>query len=1146
MSQPPDDVPDFFGSGGADPFAQNNPSAAPAAAQQPSSSPFGAAPAPDAAPPAPTPFGQLPQQGGSAPSSGAPPAPTPFGQQQPAPASTPFGQQPPDPNNYAGTPFGQGTTTGGGSMPSSTQAGGPTSGEPGGFPASSIMQSDDPVFAGSGIGSGSWTDSASQNQATKPPVIEHGHLSADDGSGQDILAQKPRLSLYTRFQMFWDPLLVFKRILYTKPSFRNPQALPNDFLQTKMVKLRLHRVDKVQESKTAQQAKQSTRPFIRVHVLDLQNGGKWLQKPPGMEVFTYPCRQVSSGAGGSSSSGSAVKPRPQRTTPAASPAGTAESGGGGDLKDGGPPVPPPDLYLPANDEQPLSAASQRQVTFVRPFDTPDCPGIQSRSKKNAFNFNNKRSWDFVFQCPANYLVNPNVLIVLEILEKPKTSSKAGGASRGPVTKMSWGYLRLDQLYANGVDLPWELNTSPFTATGASGLGVFSQITSPVNPRFNGVWLQLHEYKYTKEKAHVCEDLQTPMVFHELQDLRKIKRSCLLVSAQLIPAVQSSFFQQVISDSRSARADLAAGYGTAVERSAVDQDEMASEAEEMTLYRQSQILQSQRTKIPLPEDFAYQLPSDGRGCHRVCFSPKTSRFLACAVELNDETFELRVFDLAKAQVHCVCQGHRELVYDLSWVTLPSTSGGASAGGGPSQGGDGGAGGGAQPGSTSNLPGQQDSGGPSSRASLKAPAPDQNTDDLPGQLVSASSDGTVMVFEIPEEREWRTAIAASETLYHPSYCYTVRPFDTASTVDRFFLLVGGHTFGLKVWKIDRRNLNQPIGDGGRETVQSTTEEGGGQGGDQEPVPEDWRIVQSQIVGEFVMDDRSHITCLRFSQGSKQDLVYTAHSVGYITAWRCSVGGGAGPASAGGPGGEGIRLEKVGIYKSSEMLGLFFYNIEIVTEQLQIGKVFGGATLTNADDWVVLNAKDNLIRLCALQNNSVRVFTEISGTSNSKFPIRSTIAPDGKTIVSGCESGRLFFFNTASGKHVVDWEAQIPVQLSSPIVDVQWSRTHHLLAFSAFGDEEPPILVYRHVNAAGAGTSGGGGGQAQLKAPMSTHHHDMHNASLGDWSSKWMSHGHPTGGVLGHDKKGDLKMQILAQVMDSRKHAQILEGVEKSKNG
>ena len=56
---------------------------------------------------------------------------------------------------------------------------------------------------------------------------------------------------------------------------------------------------------------------------------------------------------------------------------------------------------------------------------------------------------------------------------------------------------------------------------------------------------------------------------------------------------------------------------------------------------------------------------------------------------------------------------------------------------------------------------------------------------------------------------------------------------------------------------------------------------------------------------MEDRSHITCVRFGTGGKRDFMYTAHSVGYITLWRCAVDpaawdpalGGASTATGGG---------------------------------------------------------------------------------------------------------------------------------------------------------------------------------------------------------------------------------------------------------
>lgn len=52
--------------------------------------------------------------------------------------------------------------------------------------------------------------------------------------------------------------------------------------------------------------------------------------------------------------------------------------------------------------------------------------------------------DFVFAIPADQLINPNVVFVFELLER--------ALGTGKVTKVGWAFLRLDQLYANGLDL----------------------------------------------------------------------------------------------------------------------------------------------------------------------------------------------------------------------------------------------------------------------------------------------------------------------------------------------------------------------------------------------------------------------------------------------------------------------------------------------------------------------------------------------------------------------------------------------------------------------------------------------------------------------------------------------------------------------
>ena len=74
------------------------------------------------------------------------------------------------------------------------------------------------------------------------------------------------------------------------------------------------------------------------------------------------------------------------------------------------------------------------------------------------------------------------------------------------------------------------------------------------------------------------------------------------------------------------------------------------------------------------------------------------------------------------------------------------------------------------------------------------------DFPGVIVSASSDGTCMVFEIPDERDLSRPVYPSATLYHPSYCYAIRAHPNFFQKE-FYVAVGGHDFGLKTWKIER---------------------------------------------------------------------------------------------------------------------------------------------------------------------------------------------------------------------------------------------------------------------------------------------------------------------------------------------------------
>ena len=72
------------------------------------------------------------------------------------------------------------------------------------------------------------------------------------------------------------------------------------------------------------------------------------------------------------------------------------------------------------------------------------------------------------------------------------------------------------------------------------------------------------------------------------------------------------------------------------------------------------------------------------------------------------------------------------------------------------------------------------------------------DLPAIIVTASSDGTCMIFEIPVNKELTKPIMPSMTLYHPSYCYSARAHPTVFP-GHFFVVAGGHDYGMKVWRV-----------------------------------------------------------------------------------------------------------------------------------------------------------------------------------------------------------------------------------------------------------------------------------------------------------------------------------------------------------
>lgn len=292
--------------------------------------------------------------------------------------------------------------------------------------------------------------------------------------------------------------------------------------------------------------------------------------------------------------------------------------------------------------------------------------------------------------------------------------------------------------------------------------------------------------------------------------------------------------------------------------------------------------------------------------------------------------------------------------------------------------------------------------------------------PQILMSCSSDGSVHLFEVPDRPSTRP-IQPHVSLYHPSYVYSARPHPGLSTnPSQMVVATGGYGFGIYIWKI----LRQPI-------------EGSS----------NWAALPPVCVQQLHPDDQSDVLCLRFSrQTTMTDNLYTSHSTGHITLWK---------VTGTFVGGAGVTAGKIRSFVAPETTGSAIYSFEVVTQQLLQGGLIKRLDLSLADDWVLLQTKDNLMRIAAMQRNSLRVITEMSGLECTMYPLRGSLSPDGQYVACGSESGELLMWSARDGKLLRDTAPN--VLLAGPMTDVTWSTQHNLIACAAYGVGVPPLLVF-----------------------------------------------------------------------------------------
>jgi len=393
-----------------------------------------------------------------------------------------------------------------------------------------------------------------------------------------------------------------------------------------------------------------------------------------------------------------------------------------------------------------------------------------------------------------------------------------------------------------------------------------------------------------------------------------------------------------------------------------------------------------------------------------------------------------------------------------------------------------------------------------------------------LMSCSGDGVVQIFEVPE---CQAALAVPLRLYArlhlPSHVYSVRPHPGLATdPQQMVLACGGHGFGLVLCKIVREYHRIDNEDVGRWTVR---------------LPH-W---QEQVKREGP-NQQADILCVRFSsQKTTPENLYASDSVGRVMLYQVRI-----DATLEGSRG-GVRANFVRFYSSPDIDGIPIYSLDVVTSQLLAGKRRNHVALSSVDDWLLLYARDHLIRLVSLQRGSVKVEVEMSGLECRNYPVRGSMSPEGAYVACGSETGELRIWNTSDGKMLAPGSTP-QVQLAGPITDTVWSERHHVLVCCALDDEAPPILVF-----AGVGVE-----DVPVAEPATTRNIELAfeessptdvrppsllaltDASGGDWANRWLNDPGHIGSVFSRDHKRQLKEKILSQLpqLQDRKAAVELE--------
>ncbi|XP_016042310.2 jouberin isoform X2 [Erinaceus europaeus] len=108
------------------------------------------------------------------------------------------------------------------------------------------------------------------------------------------------------------------------------------------------------------------------------------------------------------------------------------------------------------------------------------------------------------------------------------------------------------------------------------------------------------------------------------------------------------------------------------------------------------------------------------------------------------------------------------------------------------------------------------------------------------------------------------------------------------------------------------------------------------------------------------------------------------------------------------------------------------------------------------LLIHTKDSTLRIMDLRLLAARKFV---GAANYREKIHSTLTPCGTFLFAGSEDSKAYVWNPETGDQVAVY-ADLPFK--SPIRDISYHPLENMIAFSAFGQNEPILLYIYDVHA------------------------------------------------------------------------------------